>query len=83
MPQRLAEWLRYDAPANYDVVELYRALKTGMTAEALLDRLKGDARVMTARMWGHMHPSLPTAQHEFACGRNPYAQNDNQVACAA
>ena len=73
LPKSVADWLRYEAPSNYDVVELFKAQRAGMSEERMLEELKGDARVSTMRAYGDMHPQLPTAQHEFAMGRNPYA----------
>lgn len=74
LPQRLREWLLYDAPANYDVVNLYKAWKAGWTEERLLHEVQGDARVLTMRTYGDLHPSLPWPKQEFAAGRNPYAE---------
>lgn len=72
LPKSVSDWLRYEAPANYDVVDLFKAHRAGMSEERLLEELKGNARVTTMRTYGDMHPQLPTAQYEFAMGRNPY-----------
>lgn len=74
LPKSVADWLRYEAPSNYDVVELFKAQRAGMSEERMLEELKGHARVSTMRAYGDMHPQLPTARHEFEMGRNPYSK---------
>lgn len=80
LPKSVADWLRYEAPSNYDVVELFKAQRAGMSEERMLEELKGDARVSTMRAYGDLHPQLPYAQQEFSKGRNPYEIQSRQAA---
>lgn len=76
LPSSIASWLRYDAPCNFDVRDIYRAHLEGASEEHILESMKGEARVQTMRTYGDMHPQLPYAKREFDMGRNPYA-NEN------
>ena len=76
LPTSIASWLRYDAPCNFDVRDIYRAHAAGMSEERILESMKGEARVQTMRTYGDLHPQLPYAKREFDMGRNPYA-NEN------
>lgn len=76
LPVSIANWLRYDAPCNFDVRDIYRAHAAGMSEERILESMRGEARVQTMRTYGDLHPQLPYAKREFDMGRNPYA-NEN------
>lgn len=80
LPKSITDWLRYEAPGNYDVVELFKAHRAGVSEERILEELRGDARVKTMRAYGDLHPQLPYAQQEFSRGRNPYANQERQAA---
>ena len=83
LPASIANWLRYDAPCNFDVRDIYRAHAAGMSEERILESMKGEARVQTMRSYGDMHPQLPYAKREFDMGRNPYANQNDPVRRAA
>lgn len=76
LPASIANWLRYDAPCNFDVRDIYRAHLQGASEERILESMKGEARVQTMRAYGDLHPQLPYAKRELDMGRNPYA-NEN------
>ena len=67
LPASIANWLRYDAPCNFDVRDIYRAHLQGASEERILESMKGEARVQTMRAY---------AKRELDMGRNPYA-NEN------
>jgi len=76
LPGAITDWLRYDAPCDFDVRKIYHSYLDGVPAEQILEDMRGEARVQTMRSYGDLHPQLPYAQREFAMGRNPYA-NEN------
>jgi len=82
LPASIANWLRYDAPCNFDVRDIYQAHLQGASEERILESMKGEARVQTMRTYGDLHPQLPYAKHEFDMGRNPYANDDAQMLAA-
>lgn len=58
LPRPLADWLRYEANADFDPVPMFRAWRNGRTVDAILRDLNSINRGMTLKTYGRDHPCL-------------------------
>jgi len=61
LPEKVRNWLFYDAPANYDITEVHKMCKLGIDENTVLNALKSIGRRLTMKTYGGQHPSLAYA----------------------
>lgn len=56
LPKPLTDWLRYEAAANYDIREIFRAWHNGVQVDRILSYLRGEQHKKTRYVYGPDHP---------------------------
>lgn len=58
----IAHYVEYEASANICLDQIVHALIANIKPDRILEELKGDARVMTLRSYGDLHPGMPISK---------------------
>ena len=56
LPASIRSWLLYDSPWNHDLRSIFKLLRAGHSADAVLCALRTAQRKDTAQLYGRGHP---------------------------